>query len=125
MANFYLDDFNFRNIFPKSWNLMRTDIKEEDGRYLLEVELPGFNKEDIKLSLEDNYLTVSAERKGEVNKDKHGYLHRERYYGSYSRSFYVGEIQETDVTASYQNGILKVSYPKETKEEEKKYITIE
>ncbi|NLD26917.1 MAG: Hsp20/alpha crystallin family protein [Acholeplasmataceae bacterium] len=124
MANFYLDDFNSRNIFPKFRNLMRTDIKEEDDRYLLEVELPGFNKEDIKLSLEDNYLTVSAERKGEVNNDRHGYLRRERYYGSYSRSFYVGDIQDTDVTASYQNGILKITYPKETKEE-KNYITIE
>ena len=94
---------------------MRTDIKETENGYETQVDLPGFDKKDIKVSLKNGYLTVSAEKQ-EKEEDKHNYLRRERNY-SCSRSYYVGEsVKEQDVKAKYDNGILSLSVPKETKE---------
>lgn len=92
----------------------RTDIRELDGSYLLEAELPGFNKEDLNLELKDGVLTISATHKEESEeKDEQGnYLRRERRYGSYSRSFDVSGIDEQNISASYENGILKLTLPK-------------
>ena len=95
-------------------NLMKTDVRETENSYELDIDLPGFEKKDIEVSLDDGYLTVSA-RKNESNeeKDKHGnYIRRERYAGSYSRSYYVGEIEEKDISASYNNGTLCITLPK-------------
>jgi len=111
--------------------MMKTDIKESDDCFEIEVDLPGFNKEDIKMSIDDGYLTINAkETKNNDEKDKHGkYVRRERYYGECSRSFYVGEnIKEEDIKAKYKNGTLKIEIPKvEPKKEipDKKYIEIE
>ncbi len=110
--------------------LMKTDIKEKGDKYLLEVDLPGYEKEDIKIELEDGYLTVHASMNKNVDEsDKDSkYVHKERYVGECSRSFYVGEnIKEEDIKASFKNGTLKLELPKnETKKEEsKKYIEIE
>ena len=95
---------------------MKTDVKDVDGNYELSIELPGFNKEDITASLKDGYLTVSA--KHEENNDKKDendkYIRRERRFGSSERSFFVGEaITEDDIKGSYNNGILKLTLPKE------------
>ena len=95
---------------------MKTDVKDVDGNYELSIELPGFNKEDITASLKNGYLTVSA--KHEENNDKKDendkYIRRERRFGSCERSFFVGEaITEEDIKASYNNGILKLTLPKE------------
>lgn len=95
---------------------MKTDVKDVDGNYELSIELPGFNKEDITASLKDGYLTVSA--KHEENNDKKDendkYIRRERRFGSCKRSFFVGDaITEEDIKASYNNGILKLTLPKE------------
>ena len=94
---------------------MRTDIKETENGYEMQVDLPGFDKKDIKVTLKNGYLTVNAEKQ-EKEEDKHNYVRRERRC-SCSRSYYVGEgVKEQDVKAKYDNGILSLSVPKETKE---------
>ena len=97
-------------------NLMKTDIKELDNGYELEIDLPGFKKDEIKAELNNGYLTVSAAKGLDEDKEdkKTGkYIRRERYEGQCSRSFYVGEsVQAKDVNAKFEDGILKVSVPK-------------
>ncbi len=108
---------------------MKTDITEKDGYYTLDMELPGCKKEEIHLELSDGYLNVSASpNTGSDEKDDKGNIIRqERYSGTFSRSFYVGEnVKEEDVRASYENGELKITFPKESaKLPEKKNIMIE
>ena len=111
--------------------IMKTDIKEVDQDYVMEIDLPGFSKEDISAELKDGYMTVTA-TKNESNdeKDKDGnYLHRERYTGSCSRTFYVGDgFTEEDIKASFKDGILRLTMPKEKPkklEEQKRLISIE
>ena len=109
-------------------SIMKTDIKETDDQYVLSIDLPGFNKEDVKIHLKDGYLNVSAESKSEEEDNSGKYLRRERYTGSMTRSFYVGEdLTEEDVKARFGNGVLTLSLPKEApkKIEEPKYIAIE
>ena len=111
-------------------NMMNTDIRETDDGYELDIDLPGFRKDEIQAELKDGFLTVSAAKgldKEEKN-NKGEYIRRERYTGSMSRSFYVGEhLNEEDIKAKYEDGILKLSVPKkEVKElEQNKYIQIE
>ncbi len=111
-------------------NMMKTDVKETDSGYEVDMDLPGFKKDEIQLELNDGYLTISAEKgldKDEENEKKH-YLRRERYAGGMSRSFYVGEgITEKDIHAKYEYGILKLSIPKEQPKAvpEKHLISIE
>lgn len=112
-------------------NMMKTDVKETDAGYEVSIDLPGFKKDEIRLALENGYLTVSAEKgldKDEKNEDGR-YIRRERYSGSLSRSFYVGEhVTEEDVHPKYENGILTFCVPKEEQkkaEEKKRYISIE
>ena len=94
---------------------MRTDIKETDKGYEMQVDLPGFDKSDISVSLKNGYLTVEA-NKNEKEEDKHNYLRRERNY-SCKRSYYVGDgVKEEDVKAKYDKGILSLSVPKENRE---------
>ena len=96
-------------------NMMKTDIKEHETGYELIIDLPGVKKENIRAELNDGYLTVSAESSSSNDrKDENGkYICRERYSGSFSRSFYVGEgITEQDITAKFENGTLKLSVPK-------------
>ena len=109
---------------------MKTDIKEKDEGYELVVDLPGFKKDEIEVQLENGYLTISAAKELDKDEsDKNGkYLRQERYAGSMSRSFYVGEgITEEDIHGKFENGILKVDIPKaEAKRvEQKKHIAIE
>lgn len=122
-------DFFQRSGLPEMGkDLMKTDIREVNGNYELDIDLPGFKKEDMKLQLKDGNLTIQASRTD--NKDEKGrYIRRERYTGHCSRSFYIGKsIRQEDVHAKYEDGILKLTFPKEeTKKEieEKKYIAIE
>ena len=98
--------------------LMKTDVRETDGSYELDVDLPGFKKDEIHVDLKDGYLTISAAKgldKDESAKDGK-YIRQERYAGACSRSFYVGETaRPEDIAAKYENGILRVSVPKEVK----------
>ena len=113
------DDFFDEGFFPKrEKHLMKTDIKETKNSYLIDVDLPGFNKENINLSLDHGYLKISAKMENEDKKEDEKYLHQERFYGECSRSFYVGdEVKDEDIHAEFKNGILKVELPK--KEERK------
>ncbi len=110
--------------------VMKTDIKEKEDKYFIDIELPGYEKENIKIDVEDGYLTVHAEMDSNSEEKEEGkFVRKERYIGSCSRSFYVGtEIQSEDIKASFKNGMLKIEIPKkEEKKElpEKKYIQIE
>ena len=103
---------------------MRTDIKETENGYEMQVDLPGFEKSDINVTLKHGYLTVNAKKENK-EEDKHNYLRRERSY-SCSRSYYVGDaVRDEDVKAKYENGILTLSVPKETKEIPSGNISIE
>ena len=103
---------------------MRTDIKETENGYEMQVDLPGFDKNDINVTLKNGYLTINA-KKQDKEEDKHNYVRRERNY-SCSRSYYVGEgVTEKDVKAKYDNGTLTLSVPKETKEIPSGNISIE
>ena len=110
---------------------MKTDIRESDTGYELDIDLPGYKKENVKAELKNGYLTITAEsRQDNDQKDETGkYIRRERYYGTCSRSFYVGEdVLQEDIKAKFEDGILKVAIPKkETKPaiEQSKYIPIE
>ena len=102
----------------KESRLMKTDIKEIDDGYEIEVDLPGYNKEDIQLEIDNGYLTVTAKK----------YIHKERYIGECSRSFFVGkDVKEEDIKAKFKNGTLKLTVPKkdENAKSEKKNIPIE
>ena len=113
-------------------NLMKTDVRETDDSYEVDMDLPGFKKDEVKVQLADGYLTIEAAKgldKDEKDKKSGKYIRRERYAGSMSRSFYVGEgVTQEDIHAKYEHGVLKLSIPK--KEEQKKveksnYIAIE
>ena len=112
-------------------SVMKTDIKESDAGYELEIDLPGYRKENVKAELKEGYLTISAESRQENSqKDDAGkYIRRERYYGTCSRSFYVGdEVTEQDIKARFEDGILKVAIPKKEARpavEESRFIAIE
>lgn len=112
-------------------NVMKTDIKETDDGYELIVDLPGFKKDEIKVSLEDGYLTIEAAKgldEDEQEKKSGKYIRKERYAGALSRTFYLGEeIREEEIKAKFENGILSVSIPKEEekKVEGPKHISIE
>lgn len=130
--NFDLFDDIFTDPFFKRNDnkLMRTDIKEHDDNYVISVDLPGYDKENIKVDITDGYLTVSAKTDSENNEEEKGkYVRRERYYGECSRSFYIGDdIKKDDIKASFKDGILCLNVPKKTKEDkeaEKNYISID
>ena len=100
-------------------NLMKTDVRETENTYELDVDLPGFQKDELSLDLKDGYLTIQAAKGLDKDQqDKKGrYIRQERYAGACSRSFYVGDLRPEDVTAKYENGILMISLPKEAKKE--------
>jgi HSP20 family molecular chaperone IbpA len=121
------DGFFNRNGVPASQGCMRTDIKEVEKGYELDIDVPGYGKDDIKISLDKGYLTVEAKIE-ETDETQNGhFIRRERFLGSAARSFYVGEdIAEKDIKAAYDKGILKLFVPKEgTNVKAKKYISIE
>ena len=117
----FYDDREMRNTEKKLYgkhagNVMKTDIKESDEGYKLMIDLPGFTKDEVQVTLNDGYLTISAEKgldKDEQEKDTGRYIRRERYSGACSRSFYVGEaVTEEDIKANFQHGILTLNVPK-------------
>ena len=118
------------NAYPQVKDMMKTDIRDVDGNYELEIDLPGFKKDEIQVQLKDGYLVLSAAKGLDKDeKDKEGnYIRRERYAGSMCRSFYVGDaVSEEDIHAKYEDGILKLSVPKKAPEKIEKdgYIAIE
>ena len=131
----FMDGFAFPDIDKKLYgkhapHIMKTDVKEKDNTYEVAIDLPGFKKDEIKVQLKDGYLTLSAAKGLDKDaKDKEGnYIRRERYAGTLSRSFYVGDaVSEEDIHAKYEDGILKLSVPKKAPKavEKNGYIAIE
>ncbi|NLL06320.1 MAG: Hsp20/alpha crystallin family protein [Clostridiaceae bacterium] len=109
--DFFNDSF-FKGAFLPATEI-RADIRENEKEYVLDIEIPGTKKEDIKLNLRDDVLTVSVDRNEEVDEEKGNYIRKERRYGSLSRNFYVENIKAEDVKAKYNDGILTVTLPKE------------
>lgn len=111
--------------------VMKTDIKENEDSFDLDIDLPGYKKEDVSAELKDGYMTITAQKNSaDDQKDEKGnYIRRERFYGTCSRSFYVGkEITEEDIKAKFEDGILKINVPKKeakTEVPQKKFIAIE
>ena len=116
--NFFRDD----DFFTKKQNsLMKTDVKEKKDEYEIKIDMPGFEKEDINLSLKNGYLEISAKTSKEDNEEEEKYVRRERFFGECSRSFYVGDdITEEDIEAEFKNGILKIDVPKKENEDDQK-----
>ena len=134
----FMNDFSFptfpnvdKELYGKhAKNLMKTDVKETEKGYEVDMDLPGFKKDEIQVQLKDGYLVLSAAKGLDKDeKDKEGnYIRRERYAGSMCRSFYVGDaVSEEDIHAKYEDGILKLSVPKKAPEKIEKdgYIAIE
>ena len=130
----FFDDFA-RPVAPRRGNgapaqVMKTDVKELDNGFDLDIELPGYKKEDLQLELKEGYLTISATKKLDNNDEKKGhYIRRERFVGTSARSFYVGEeVTQEDIKAKFEDGILNIFVPKkeaQPKLPESKYIAIE
>ncbi len=133
----FYDDSDMQNVEKKLYGkradrVMKTDIKELDDGYELEIDLPGFTKDEVKASLENGYLTISAAKgldKDEKEKKTGRYIRQERYAGACSRSFYVGDaVKQEDIKGEFKHGILKMFVPKKEAKpavEESKYIAIE
>lgn len=120
----FFDDFlpierkEFRN------ESMKCDIYEKDGKYNLEMDLPGFEKNDINIECENGYLTITASKSHEKKDDSKKYIRQERSYAKYQRSFYIGDIDSKDINAEFKNGILNVVVPVLDKKESKSKIEI-
>ena len=112
--NYYLNDyFDLFNIpYTGEKEYMKTDIYEKSNKYILEIDLPGISKENIKINYENGYLTISAS-KNSLSSNPDTYIRRERLYGEIKRSFYIGMKKESDIKAIYKDGILTISFPKE------------
>ena len=131
----FMDDFAFPDIDKKLYgkpapHIMKTDVKEKDNTYEVDIDLPGFKKDEIQIQLENGYVTVSAAKGLDKDeKDKEGkYIRRERYAGNVSRSFYVGDnVQREDIHPKFENGILSFTVPKKQKtvKDNSHYIAIE
>ena len=124
-GKFYLDDF-FDDFMPDNKMVnMNCDIYEKEGKYNVVLDIPGFDKKDIKIDVENGYLTVKAYRKEENDeKDKH-YIKRERVYGSFKRQFYIGDVDSEEIKAEFKDGTLKIIVPKVEENRSKKTIAIE
>ena len=128
--NLFDDFFNDLDMFPmwngkdplygrRAKNLMKTDVRETESTYEVDVDLPGFKKDEISLDLKDGYLTIRAAKGLDKDeKDQKGrYIRQERYAGACSRSFYVGDVEPEQVSAKYEGGVLRISLPKQGKKE--------
>lgn len=128
--NLFDDFFNGFNMAPmwngrnplygkRAKNLMKTDVRETENSYELDVDLPGFKKDEVKVALQDGYLTISAAKGLDKDEEdqKGRYIRQERYAGACSRSFYVGDVKPEEVAAKYAHGVLKISLPKASQKE--------
>ncbi len=126
-GRFYLDNFFDDFDTDKKMMNMNCDIYEKEGKYNIVIDIPGFNKDDIKIDVEDGYLTIEATRKVEnddEDKEKH-YIKRERFYGSFKRQFYIGDVNHENIEAKFEQGTLKITVPKSEEKETKKSIEIQ
>ena len=123
---FYLDDF-FEDFVPMPKmpkNEMKCDIYEKGGEVHIELDVPGFNKEDVKVDLDDGILTIAASKHEDKEEKEKNYYRKERLFGSFKRQFNVGNVKENEIDAKFNNGVLKISFPKEEQKQSKKFIAI-
>ena len=118
----YIDLFDIP--FNAEKEYMKTDIYVHEDKYIIEIDLPGIDKKDIKIDYENGYLTISMSKKS-LKEDINNYIRRERFYGEIKRSFYIGIKKESDIKAIYKDGILEITFPKEEIKKNNKGISIE
>ncbi len=124
--NFYLDDMFDGVARPPRPNDMKCDVYEKDSNYVIELDIPGFDKKDIQIECDNDVLTITAEKSNELNEDDDKrYIRRERVYGKVVRSFTFASINQEGIKAEFNNGILKVTIPKQEQVETKKVIAID
>ena len=125
-GKFYLDDFfdDFAPMTKMGKFDMKCDIYEKGGNVHIELDAPGYDKNDIKLDVDDGILTIEAHKDEEKEDKEKNYYRKERVYGSFKRQFTVGNIDTNKIDAKFNNGVLKVTFPKEVKKETKKLIEI-
>jgi len=110
LFNHYFSSFDFPMF--REYQFMRSDIYENNNRYIIDIDLPGFSKENIRINYDNGYITVDA-IKTEDKRSLDKYIRKERFMGEIKRSFYIGDKKEQDITATYKNGVLNISFPKE------------
>ena len=121
--SFLLDDF-FGDVSKFKIHDMKCDIYEENNNYVVEMDVPGYSKDEIDIEVDRGYLTISLSRNSEDEVSDKNYIRKERSYGKYTRTFYLGEIDEERIEARYNNGTLCLTVPKEEKKDTKKVIQI-
>lgn len=121
---FFDDDFDNFFLSTKGRNNMKCDIYEKEDIYHIELDVPGFEKEDINVEVKDGYLTVRAKKEKEETEEEKNYIRRERSYGEYTRSFNLGDADEEKVDAKFENGTLLITVPKKDESLSKKTIEI-
>ena len=124
---YYLDSI-FDNFMDdtSSFDIMKCDIYEKDEKYHIEIDIPGFRKDEISVNCEDGYLTILAEKniENDETSNEKNYIKRERFYGKTTRKFYVGDVNSDNIKAEFKDGILKLVVPKEERLPNKKIIEI-
>lgn len=120
----YLDDIFDDFISTKREQGLKCDIYEKDDVYHIDMEAPGFEKKDISMEVKEGYLVITATKEAPVDEEGKNYIRRERVYGKYERSFYLGDLDEDRIEASFNNGLLSITIPKKEKVENKKTIEI-
>lgn len=118
LKNFFDDDFV--TTMNNMHNNFKVDLKETNENYLIEADLPGIKKESIDIDFDNNHLTISAKRDESTEDTKENYVKRERHFGEFKRSFYVNNIDESKIEASFNDGVLKITLPKLNKDDDKK-----
>ena len=121
---YYLDDFFDDFVSSKDGSVMKCDIYEKDGKCYIEVDVPGFDKKDINVECKNGYLTITAKKEETDEDSDKNYIRKERIYGEYSRSFYVGDVDASLINAKFNNGTLCITVPKEEKQDNKTVIEI-
>lgn len=120
---YYLEDF-FDDFVTKDNSIMKCDIYEIDGNYKIEIDVPGFDKKDIKIECKKGYLTITAKRNIAENISDKNYIRKERSYGEYTRSFYLGDVDTESIEAKFNNGTLMITVPTVEKQDNKTIIEI-
>ena len=121
-SKFYLD--SIFDDFMDTKEPMKCDIYEKDGIVHIEADMPGMKKEDIKVELNDGYLTIGATKEENSEEKDKNFIKKERFYGKLERKFYIGDVNEDEVNAEFTDGVLKIQVPKEDKEKNKKTIDV-
>ena len=122
--NYYLEDFFEDFVTQKDNSIMKCDIYEKDGNYKIALDVPGFDKKDIKIECKKGYITVSAKRELKENISDKNYIKKERSYGEFTRSFYLGDVDTSKIEAKFNNGTLMITVPQIEKYDNKTIIEI-